>query len=318
MAKKRKPDSISWRDFRIEYERHISRLKQSTQRHWYNAADALEQYCKPKLLIDVRESMLAKLVDKLRAKGLAESTIALHLTKIKAGLTWAWRRDFLQDPPRFAISELAKPNPPESAKAVSELEFSRILEAVPLVRKQDAPLWLRFLKAANWCDLRISELVKLSWDSTGDPTIVNTGEQYMFHFRGHDAQKAWMKGLHPMAPQFWEIVSKDDQGEPLREFAGYVFPLRGFEHPHVQMCYRGVTAIIRQIGELSGVVTQEETGKTATCHDFGRRVFVQRMLKQFPLHEVQRLVRHSDIRTTMKHYNSLAAKDLGAKLGWNA
>lgn len=310
---------LTFKQFRQLYESDISHLAQSTQDEWYRAADALQATAKPKLLSDVDQKRLDKFMAALAKRGLRESTQKLYLAKIMAGLNWAYRRDHLERKPKYYCERLKDYKPPDSSRCVTYNEFQDLLAAVDVVRKNDAPLWKRLLRGAHVADLRISELLRLSWDSDAKVRMVRGPKNRpMILFTGKRSQKGWKPGLHTIHPLFWEVIRKDAKGQDWENPKGFVFPMLGFEHPDLQMSARNVYLVIKAIGEVSGIVTQEETGKTVTAHDFGRKAYAARLLSDpdIPIDDARKLLRHGDIRTTIKHYDSTQHEKLGDLL-WN-
>ena len=77
-----------------------------------------------------------------------------------------------------------------------------------------------------------------------------------------------------------------------------------------------VGAIVGDISGAAGVVVDATTGKHATAHDF-RRSFGTRWSKRVRTPELQKLMRHSDIKTTLKYYVDQDADDINESL-WDA
>lgn len=316
-----KTQAITWQQFRTRYEQHISKLAQSTQNDWYRAADWYQRVGRPKSLEQAAErERIDKFADDMERKGLSPQTQKLYLIKLMAGISWAWRAGLLAEQPHYHNERLAGTKGPPPSRAVTELEFQKILETVPIVRPHDADLWLRLLKAASWCDLRMSELLKLSWEADAKIRMVRGPRGWpMILFSTRRAQKGWKPGMHPIHPTFFEIASKDASGAPLEAPEGHVFPMLGFETPHNQRSQASVYDVVSRIGELSGVITEECSGKHATCRDWGRKMYVTRLLSDptLAIDDVRKMVRHESIQTTIGYYDSINHEKLGELLGWN-
>ncbi len=165
MPKRKPKDVMSWGRFRALYEdRAISTLAPKTQDHWYRIADEFERVCKPKLVADLNGEKLAKYVDHLKERGIKASTCNDYIAKLKAAGNWAHGQGILSAPLIYKDKRLKVGGTTIPSRAVTDLEFTQILEAVPVVRKHDAGLWQRFLRALHWSDLRVSEALRLSWE----------------------------------------------------------------------------------------------------------------------------------------------------------
>ncbi len=74
-----------------------------------------------------------------------------------------------------------------------------------------------------------------------------------------------------------------------------------------------LTSIISDIGRAANIVTDEAEEKFATLHDL-RRAFGTRWASKVSPADLQRLMRHSDIQTTMRFYVAQDATDISARI----
>lgn len=313
---------ITWKQFRTHYESEgIGSLAIKTQDQWYRVADLFERVAKPKDFADVDRIQLIKFADYMRKLKLSQATSDVYMSKIKAAIKWGYDRGLIETMPVYKSQKIVGNGKAEPSRSVTDAELDRILECVPLVRRQDAPLWIRLLKGANQADLRMSELLELSWNPASRVRLMVFDGRPLVHFTNSRIQRGQKNGkveVHPVGPEFWRIVTHDCDGNELPQ-DGYAFPMLGFEHPDIQMSRGNVDKMLRTIAELAGVVTEDLSGKLASMHDIGRKVYIRRLLENPNIsdHELRKLVRHSSLKTTIRHYGHMEAKSLGRHLGWN-
>ena len=315
MAKKNRRTN-TWKKFREFYERHIGDLSGSSQDEIYRVLGDFESTIRPRRVEDVDGADIELYVDDLRRRGLSKATIQKKMRWLKSIFRFGRDVGAIENIPVFPITRGKSAIP---SRAVTDAEFRRILAVVPAVRLEDAGLWARLLIASNNADLRIGELLALSWEPQAKVRLLRLPEgRPVIHFTTEAAQKGWYPGPHAISRKFWDVASCDDEGCEIANPQGFVFPMHGFDNPHVQRCHQGVSAIIRHFGESAGVVTNEYTGKTATAHEIGRKAFIQRILKDKSISpfETRKIVRHKSLNTTMKHYEYQDAYELGRHLGW--
>jgi len=183
-------------------------------------------------------------------------------------------------------------------------EFDRMLLAARKIRPHDAPAWQRFLDGLWWSGLRLSEALRLSWDSSAPVAVImQPGYHPALRFM-LGSQKAKRSELVPCAPEFAELL----EATPEAERHGRVFPIP------LSLDQTGRT--VSAIGKKAGVVVDESTKKPATAHDY-RRAFGTRWSKRVMPAVLRRLMRHKDISTTLKYYVDQDAEDIAADL-WAA
>ncbi|MGA2069622.1 MAG: site-specific integrase [Thermoguttaceae bacterium] len=118
------------------------------------------------------------------------------------------------------------------------------------------------------------------------------------------AQKARRDELLPMTPDFAQGLLETFP-EPRRH--GRVFRLMT-TRDYLPFVTRKVGQVVSRIGEKAGVVVNKTESKYGSAHDL-RRAFGTRWAKRPMPAVLQRLMRHSDISTTMKFYVSATAAD---------
>lgn len=321
-AKKTKPRKpTAWRQFRAAYERHLSPLAASSQDQWWRVAEGFERVCKPKLLEDVSRDDVLLYAGYLR-DNYKPSSQKQYLRVLKSALKWAHEEGLLKEPVRYKAAKLVSGGTTIPSRAVTDAELELILGVIPDIRRRngDAPLWVRLIAAMNWADLRVSEILRLSWEPEANVRLLETDSgRPMIHFCEKRSQKAWKPAAHPISKQFWEIASTDTEGKHLVDPEGYCFPMFGFGEPHRQRARNDVGNIIKRFVSAADVVTNEFTSQLAGTHDIGRKAYIARLMKDRRISpfELRKLVRHSSLETTVKHYDFHNAEELGSKfLGW--
>lgn len=319
MARKRKK-FISWKDFRIRYELEVARvyMKGSSEDRLALSLNTLERICKPNFAVDIDAGALNKYIAEMEQEGYARSTIITNLSYIKPMLDWGYASRLI---PRQVIynrrllRNMRRQGPP--SRAVAPHEFDLILSKVDELRPNDAKRWKKLLRGMNNCDLRLSEILSLSWEPEAKVRMLMLGDRPIIQFCTSDAQKNGRIISHAVSKKFWEIARCDENGVELDMdmVEGHIFPL--LDDPTCQMHQESVSRIIRQLGRMSGVVTNEHTGAYATSKDIGRKAYIEKLRSSgIGVFELRKLVRHASIETTTKYYDFTDAYELGKHIGW--
>lgn len=103
--------------------------------------------------------------------------------------------------------------------------------------------------------------MRLSWNRDAPFAVDLTGEHPRFRIRNR-AQKSKRAQLAPSTPDFSDFLLKD------KERSGFVFNPLGRDGTRVSADCLG--RFVSSIGDEAGIITDTETGRHATCHDFRR------------------------------------------------
>ncbi len=95
---------------------------------------------------------------------------------------------------------------------------------------------------------------------------------------------------------------------PTSEREGKVFSIA-----RLGMRLDSVSKVISRLGRLAGVVVNREQGKFASAHDL-RRAFGTRWASQLKPVELQQIMRHASINTTLGYYVLVEADSLAERL----
>lgn len=321
---------ISWQDFtwRVTDE-HLPGQAQKTIDQTLTVFRMVERLLKPKQLGDLTPNRLSLMVAKLRKERKAEASIVSYMATLRPTLEWAVKMNLLPAVPAFP--ELKREKKRLRAKAmkgrpIEPEEFQRMIAAVPkIVGEKAAPSWQFYLRGLWWSGLRLKESLNLYWDRTDKLCVDTTGEHPMIWIPGEE-QKSGEDQLHPMAPEFAKML----EAVPVMDRHGPVFKLETISGARGATDTRHpvwVSQIVTRIGEAAKVVVGERVTaakdgspkrvvKYASAHDL-RRSFGERWAQRlFPV-DLQALMRHKDISTTMRFYVGKNAQR-AAKTVWQA
>jgi integrase len=199
-----------------------------------------------------------------------------------------------------------------SAPPVTAEEFDRMIAAVVKVRPRDAPAWVRYLTGLWLSGLRLEESHRLSWDQDAPFHADLSGKRPALRIYA-EAQKSGRDEVLPMTPDFAQMLLQTPEAERV----GPVFNLIDQRHGRRLEPHR-IGEIVVKIGKKAGVVVNKADGKFASAHDL-RRAFGTRWARRIMPAVLRRLMRHSNIGTTMAYYVDLdsadVADDLWAKFG---
>lgn len=297
------PD-IGWRQFRERYEQEkLPQLSESSYVQWQTTANWLERTINPRRLADINRSMLSRFQGQLR-EHVSEASVRSYLRTLLAALGWAADVDLIAEAPRIRLPRRTGTRNMRS-RPINVEEFERILMAVPRVRPHDAPAWEKFLLGLWHSGLRVDELRRLSWNQGEQLSLDLTHEVPLIRMvaGGHKSRR---DEFQPVTPEFWALIKT---APPNRQ--GHVFPLSGRRG---QMTRKATTRVVATIGHAAGVITEPDSGKTATSHDIGRRAFLTRMDQVLSIAELQKWARHASPATTMGYYHHRTAVELGRKV----
>lgn len=286
---------LSWLDFCARYEKQaIGRRGFKSIQAWHTVKWFIEERCPLATIRGANNLWIDRFLDALETHrpDASINTIATYLARLRAALTWAVKKRYLDYLPLIEIQRDAKPR----SRAVTPKEFQRMLDAVATVRPRDGVLWRRLLKGQFYTGLRISELLALSWDADADVCVVEGRHPIIFLRK----QKNLKRQRIPITPEAWEVISDTASR------SGSVFGIR--------MTPKSAVRVIGAIGLESGVVTDKTTGKHATSHDI-RRAFHDWCEDRYGKAIAEMLLRHADAETTATFYDTQAA-ERAADLLW--
>lgn len=237
----------------------------------------------------------------LRTKGLAEATIKSHLSALRSLLNWCYRMGMLAKVPHIAM-------PKRTAKMkhrpITTEEFERMLSCVESVATPRlAAEWIFLLKGLWTSGLRLDEALRLRWDQ-GEITVNMTGERPRLKFEAN-ADKSTKARLLPITPDFAELLLTVDPSKRHGRVFRPIVPNQICDL-RADTCSKFITRIGEKatvcVGERPPKGEENEPRKSwAGAHCF-RRAFGTRWSKRLRPQQLQELMRHESITTTMKFY----------------
>lgn len=298
------PSKLTWADFRKRYETDkLSALAPATLTASNVALDHLERVVNPDRMVKLTPAVMGRFQSKLRAGGMRETTIARHLRHVKAALRWAESQGLITKAPKIDMPHRQRGQTMMRGRPITAEEFDRMIDAVSRVRPDDAPVWRRLWLSG----LRLGEAMALSWGLDAPLYADLTGRRPAFRIYA-EAQKARRDEILPMTPDFYELLA----ATPEADRTGKVFKVVALRTGK-PLLRQEVGRVVSAIGRKANVMVNKADGKYASAHDL-RRAFGTRWAKRVMPAVLQRLMRHSEISTTMRYYVSHSADEMSDEL----
>lgn len=296
---------LKWADFVQLYQvEHLSGLAGKSEIKALGVLEMFRAEMQPATVSAVTAGILSQYVTFLRDGERSESTIAGHVRQLRAALQWAKRRGFIGSVPamprihRVAGSRIAKGRPITSA------EFARMIRASRAVCGLQWKSWARLLRGLWLSGLRLGEAMQLRWDRGNWPHVAVDGKiGWLIIPAAFD--KSHRDRMIPLPPDLDAWLRRTT------ERTGHVFQPLGSEGRPV-LFFR-TSQVVSAIGKAAKIVTDPATGRTATAHDL-RRSFAQRWASRLTPADLQRLMRHSSITTTLNYYTDEDAEGLAKRM----
>jgi integrase len=157
--------------------------------------------------------------------------------------------------------------------------------------------YCRLMRGLWLSGLRIGEAITLRWDAGNHPWIDLRDSGWLVIPAAAD--KAHRDRRLPLTPDFADWLRRKPQASGLVLSPGCT---------DNRAC-----KAISMIGETAQVIVDPANGRTATAHDL-RRAFAQRWASRLMPVDLQRLLRHGDIKTTLIYYTDADSDGLAARL----
>ncbi len=229
-------------------------------------------------------------------------------------MNWAKDIGLIYDTPKIRMPKRAKNSKVMKGRPITAEEFERMLGKISEVVGDDrSESWKHLMIGLWWSGLRITEALMLTWDGHGI-RIELSGKYPMLNIPA-EFQKSHKDELLPIAPEFAEMLLRT----PVEQRTGFVFnPQRKFSSDRFKSP-REAGRTISNIGKKAGVKVNESDKagevviKYASAHDF-RRAFGTRWAPRVMPVDLQKLMRHETIETTMKFYVNQNADEVASRL----
>lgn len=314
--------TLPYDDFVLLYEQsHLVSLAPASQYRSMSVLSILKEIVNPATIGHISTGAIVRFVTRLRAsgspkksagkgKGVSEATLRGYLATLRAALSWAKEAGHLAEVPKMPrIARAAKAK--AKGRPLTDAEFVALLRAVkPVVGRKAARSWRRLLIGLWLSGLRLGEALELSWDDQSRIWIDTTSSEFPLLGIAAEAEKGFQNRLMPITPDFGKWILRT----PPAERTGLVFPLVKSRYKDVLNADH-VSKIITKIGRASGVKVSA-SGKFASAHDLRRTFGLRWSQRRYPA-ELQQMMRHENIQTTMAYYAVGSATELAARL-WAA
>lgn len=308
--------SISWDDFKDVYEEnHLSGLAKNSLDRTMTVFNVFEREMSPATLADVTGSVLSAFASRMRKLDRSEATIATSMRTLRAAMAWAKENGHIHEMPAIPKQVRAK-RQRAKGRPLTDREFLELLRAVRLennlarLTRPQRRTWRRLLIGLWLSGLRLEEALALNWQQSGthgSTLWIDTTGEYPLLGVAAESEKGNTDRLLPITPDFGRWLLKI----PDQERRGFVFPLAKERHADIRRMDT-TSKVITLIGKTSGVKVNSD-GKPASAHDL-RRSFGLRWASKVMPAELQALMRHSDIGTTMGYYALVEAQAFAARL----
>lgn len=288
---------------RYESEVLASRARK-TQYKFTGMRRWLTRLIDPEYAVIIDADLISKFQHLLRKEGQAEASIKGHLSTLRACLNWAFKLKLIAQVPHFAMPRrinYAKGRP------LTDGEFQTYLQKLYEVVGPNHFERFEELVLGLWLSgLRLDEAIRLTWEPTCDGINVDlSGNVPRLRIEANEDKNTKAK-LLPIAPDFAEFLL----GYPVERRCGRVFrpTIEGMRTEFLRSDTCG--DILRRAGEKAEiVVAQYRPGageskpriKYASAQDL-RRTFGTRWAPHVTPQQLQELMRHKSIETTMKYY----------------
>jgi integrase len=290
---------MTWERFRELFEaEYVAAKRQNTRENYEAMFSIFERICNPKTLKGVNERTVSLFAAGLRKEpgrargtvGQAPSTIRQRLQLLRTALAWAVDQKMLPALPGFPAVKVPKKKP----QPVPAETFERMLAKAKDVN-------MRAYLLAGWLGgLRLAEAAALEWEPAVQAPYLDLGRNRIV--LPAEFAKAVEDQWVPLDPLLREALeSLPRHGKKVFRF---VDERQG--QGEREVCLNAIGERVIRLAKKAGV--------KLTMHSL-RRGFGCRYAGKVPAQVLQRLMRHSNIATTMAFYANVDAAVEEAVLG---
>jgi integrase len=276
---------MSWERFRKAFEdEYLPGCRPDTRRNYEATFDLFEAICNPQSLRGINERTISLFVSGMRKRpgrrlgtpSMMPSTIKVRLQFVHTALSWAVKQKMTHQVPEFPnISPPEKDPQPVPAEA-----FEKVLAKAPDAETK------AYLLCGWQAGLRLREAFFLEWEPSDQFPYVDFLRQRIILPAGFTKAKKdqWV----PLDQELRKAL------ESLPRIDSKVFHFR--DGRNVPLTVGGVSQRIADLASRAGV---KMTMKTL------RQGFGSRYAKKVSTHVLQKLMRHANIKTTLRYYTAL-------------
>jgi integrase len=274
---------MTWERFREVFEEeYVATLRPHTQENYRVTLDLFETHCKPSQLRAVSERTVSAFASAMRQKkargagGTMASTIKVRLQFLHTALAWAVDQGLLPKCPRFPSIKVPRKKP----QPIPAESFERLLAKAP-------DQTMRAYLLCGWlAGLRLREAFYLEWETTETAPYLDLTRNRIVLPAGFvkSVEDQWL----PLDPALKEVLVQ------LPRHSKRVFRFIARDGHAVTE-----SAISDRVIRLA-----KNAGVRLSMHTL-RKGFGCRYASKVPAQVLQRLMRHSDIKTTMDYYANI-------------
>jgi len=300
------PTDATWDTIceKFEYE-YLQMRRSATSERALQAIDGLTMYAKPKHASDITDAIITEWIAARMADGISRETIKTDLQHVRKLFRWSHDLGLVVKVPRFPRIKVDRTRGTlRRGRAISGDEFRKLLQAVSryITEPEKHVRWRRFLRLLWVSGLRVAEASRLSWDASARLRVDLKKRRMIIHA---SEQKSGIDDTIPLVPELVAFLELT----PTARRRGRVcrLPIRSA---------REISRTVASIGRTSKIVTDATHAggpRYVTAHDL-RRSFGSRWAPYLMPVDLQRLMRHKDVRTTMEYYVDVDADSLGKRL----
>ncbi len=296
-------DGSGWQAFRQRFrDEHLAFKADNTRAAYQTALTSFENFAKPTTLNSVTTSLLSGYASSLAKAGKPHATVKSYLTHLRAAFRWAERMELMRKAPHATMPPMAN-RKHMRGRPLTWREVGKLLRGCRRVWGQQADPWRFLVKLLWYTGLRLGEALALSWDTP--PLIVRLDSKpfplVLIEGEGTKNRTDTAMPLTPDCARWLERIP-----DPLR--TGYL--VRVVNAAGNRYSAEKLSDEVSRIGKASGA---EVDGESPTAHDL-RRTFATRWASKVRPMTLQRMLRHSDLSTTLRFYVGLSVEDIGAEL----
>lgn len=288
---------------------------------------AVDRIASPELLNDVDARSLSRFVAELRKAGRSDETIRCYLAHLQTAMKWAVGQRMLQALPAFPALRKKRGRRLAKGRAITGEEFERLLAAVePEIvagkasgkgrgprAAENLPRAVesmqRLLRGLYLGGLRLSEALSLR-DGGDDGIRADLSRKRPVLIVVAEDEKGGRDRVLPLTPDFAEFLRSIRPDDPGDRF----FRVYGIRREISNAV--NISAMISRIGKRAGVKVRSDNGRTkfASAHDLRRSFGTRWAARLDKPRDLQLLMRHSDISTTLAYYVFDDADDLADRI----
>ncbi len=285
LEERKKPDQEirlkEWVDLYIE---KIKRRKKHPREDIRYLGIAVKRWGNRRLA-DIRKAQIEKIFNEYIDQG-KHAAANWFLASVRACLQEAWRGDYIPSNPAMKIKSIAAPEP--RRRVLNQDEYSRLENAVDKLKN---PYTRAAFKLLMNTGARMSEVLHAKWEN--------------FDFENSlwmiPSTKSGKPQIMPLTDSMANMINKLPRAGTYVIFAGN--PEKpSTRNPNSDKPRYDLKKPWAALKKASGI-------SDVTIHDL-RRTFGLKVTKRSGLHVASKLLRHSDIRVTERHYAPLEANEL--------